>query len=344
MRTIIQRVCWNTRGWQLPAGSTTEKGFPAEKGFAHEEWNFQLDDAINGFVYGYTYTKPSLRTDDEKFRIYFYAIHPETKDWLLVGCYKKASLISDDEYKDLLASFQLRGIVHRRANELRRVVPHLSESAAHAEITNSVKKAWLTAKCDVESVEVYDPPLVIPKKIGKKNLSHRFARFTNLEESELDRVTTERCRKATKERSAFAEDGYFRESPTNLAEIIPRHNALSNAFCRWLESRGIMPRQEQRQVDVEYTHRSVRVLAELKVTYAAGTRHAIREAVGQLFEYNYYPGRSPADRWMIVLDKNPKSRDKEYIRSIRERFKIDLYLGWQLENGFEFDGASGIGF
>jgi len=44
MTAILQRVCWNTRGWTMPSGSTQERGFPGENGFGHEEWNFQTAD------------------------------------------------------------------------------------------------------------------------------------------------------------------------------------------------------------------------------------------------------------------------------------------------------------
>jgi hypothetical protein len=51
METILQRMVWNTRGWQMPSGATNEKGFPSDTGFGHEEWNLQREDAFREHVY-----------------------------------------------------------------------------------------------------------------------------------------------------------------------------------------------------------------------------------------------------------------------------------------------------
>jgi hypothetical protein len=55
VQTILWRVCWNDCGWQKPSGGFKEPGYPADHGFGHEEWNFRLEDAIGGRVYGYIY-------------------------------------------------------------------------------------------------------------------------------------------------------------------------------------------------------------------------------------------------------------------------------------------------
>lgn len=336
MKTIVQRVCWNTRGWRLPAGSTDEKGFPGEKGFGHEEWNFQLEDAVDGWLYGYTYTRPSI-SQGEPFRLYFYAIHPTTKDRLLVGCYKHARLINDPEYKKLLQRFRSAGILERRAQELQRVVPHMSRAAAFKEVESSLKESWLKVKCPVESVQLVEPPCKLPLKVGERTLSHRFRTFTYVEESELfANLPQESEQRDRILRVDLAEDGYFRESRENLREIIPRHNALSNSFCRWLEARGVAPKQEQQDVDVEFYHVGQSYRVELKVTYAAGIRHSLREAIGQLLEYNLYPGREMHDNWIVVLDCKPDLQSIEYIAALREEFGLPLHLGWQSSKAFHF--------
>ncbi|WP_374091006.1 hypothetical protein [Methylomicrobium lacus] len=161
----------------MPAGSTDEKGFPGEKGFGHEEWNFQFEDAINGWVYGYIYTCPSINYQ-QPFRLYFYSIHPTTKERLLVGCYREAELVDEREYKELLHHFHSRGILERRVQELLRVAPSISQRAARKEIESSLKESWIKVKCPVDSIEIFDPPFKLSTQIGDKTLSHRFKMFT----------------------------------------------------------------------------------------------------------------------------------------------------------------------
>ncbi len=110
---ILQRVCWNSRGWTLPTGSTNESGFPGKHGFGHEEWNFQMSDTFNGYIYGYTYTRPSRAVcrSHGTFDIGFFTIHPTTNQRLLVGIYKDAELINDSEYSLVYQSFLENGII-----------------------------------------------------------------------------------------------------------------------------------------------------------------------------------------------------------------------------------------
>ncbi|WP_420467112.1 hypothetical protein [Panacagrimonas sp.] len=336
MAAIVQRVCWNTRGWQLPAGSTDEKGFPGEKGFGHEEWNFQLDDAVLGWVYGYIYTSPALQ-HQQSFPLYFYSIHPTTRERLLVGCYENAELVAEDEYKKVLESFRARGILDRRARELRSAVSNMSRDAARKEIESSLKESWLKVKCPADSITIFDPPIKISTRVGDKTLSHRFKMFTYVELAEL-KAALPRATKGDKRpvRVDLAEDGYFRESRENLREIVPRHNALSNALCRWLEKRGIVPRQENRDVDVEFEYRGSSHRVEIKVSYGASIRHALREAIGQLIEYNIYPGRERSDKWIVLLDRKPGPEQVEYVNSLRKEFNLPLHLAWHNKKEFEF--------
>jgi hypothetical protein len=52
----VQRIAWNTLGWVRPWGDAARleaNSFAAEKGFAHEEWLFDFDRLIAGWRYGW---------------------------------------------------------------------------------------------------------------------------------------------------------------------------------------------------------------------------------------------------------------------------------------------------
>lgn len=137
----------------------------------------------------------------------------------------------------------------------------------------------------------------------------------------------------------LAEDGYLREVGPRLNEIIRRHNTLSNQFAKWLRRQNYKDVvQEIRAVDVEFRIGRQLCRAELKVCYPVGTTKAIREALGQLLEYNHFGGREPAHRWFIVLDEVPRQEDVEYLRTVRNRYGLPLSLGWQERDGFHIDG------
>lgn len=136
----------------------------------------------------------------------------------------------------------------------------------------------------------------------------------------------------------LGEENYYREAPASRKVIRRKHNILSNRFRAWLANTyQISAQQESAQVDIHYTVRGDTILAELKTCFGVGTRKAIREALGQILEYNYYPGRSPAQRWQIVLDETPSNKDRAYLDMLRATFSLPLALGWQSSaHGFEF--------
>ena len=136
--------------------------------------------------------------------------------------------------------------------------------------------------------------------------------------------------------SALAEDGYFRESSSKLQTIIPKHNRLSNKFHEWLMNKGINSSQEKNYIDILFKHNAKNYIAELKVVYEVGTTKSIREALGQLLEYNFYKGRYENDEWMIILNEKPLKSDLIYIQNLIDKYNFPIRLGWQTKNSFKF--------
>lgn len=133
----------------------------------------------------------------------------------------------------------------------------------------------------------------------------------------------------------FVEDVYPRPTPASLRIITPRHKQLCNSFIQWLDSTGRkVSGREKHRVDVEFRDGGDFCRAELKVCYGMITTKAIREALGQLLEYNYYGWRTPADRWFIVLDSKPSKEDEKYLRRLTAEKRLPLFLCWTSGNGF----------
>ncbi|HXB62530.1 MAG TPA: hypothetical protein VNU94_06740 [Acidobacteriaceae bacterium] len=137
----------------------------------------------------------------------------------------------------------------------------------------------------------------------------------------------------------FLDDtAYRRETPASDRNIKRLHATLSNRFRAWLNnSHGIAAQQEKRRVDVGFSHNGKTHRAELKICYGGETRASIREALGQIFEYNLYPPRTSADSWLIVLDTKPSTEDIAYLEALRQQFQLPLSLVWATDNGFISD-------
>jgi hypothetical protein len=145
---------------------------------------------------------------------------------------------------------------------------------------------------------------------------------------------------ATSERAGMEgliEDAYYRESPARLKVIVPRHNKLSNRFVKWLKAEWqVVAVQEQGRIDIFFKLKGKNCLAELKICFGVGPTKSIREALGQLLEYNHYPGRPTADVWLIVLDEEPATDDFDFIENLREKRSLPIVIGWHDNDNFEF--------
>ena len=342
MIAMLQRVCWNSSGWRLPTGSSSEGGHPRQMGFGHEEWNFQADDAFDGNVYGHLPhpSEQARRKSEGHFQIAFWAFHPEAREKLLVGYYHDATLPTPGDYKRLDAYFRDQGIYERRANELLAAVPSLGVNRAREEVTCAVVKHWLSFKCPVDKVEALSDYVALPDKVQGKSIGMRFGRSTHVSKipsiEELKEITAEEHTRTERRTTPLAEDGYYREFGARLKYILPRHNILSNQFSAWLRRKRYTDvRQEKAGVDIEFISGSDLCRAELKVCYGVGTTKAIREALGQLLEYNYYGNRESAKWWFIILDQQPSSNDKSYVANLRTKLGLPLVLGWREEEAFQ---------
>lgn len=126
------------------------------------------------------------------------------------------------------------------------------------------------------------------------------------------------------------ESRYTRRSPEQLAEIIPQHKILSNRFAEWVRALGAKNiRQEAQFLDCVFQLGDTTVMAEHKVCYGQNTASAIREALGQIFEYNLHGKRRRHDKWLLVLDTPPFEEDITFIRRIRADHVAPIFLGWK---------------
>jgi hypothetical protein len=344
MITMLNRMCWNSRNWQFPTGTSNDGGYTAEMGFGHEEWNFQTEDEVDGHIYGYLYYQPSVRSVQKangSFRIFFWSKHPETRQDFVVGSYDDARLISVQEYDQLDKVFTSNRIYERRATELNAAVPSMSYEDALQEVMAAVRSRYLKFKCPTEKVRIFADQIPLEAFIPNRKYSPRFRSPTFIELNDIASQTTtinslQRTRR--KSLSALAEDAYYRETAASLKRILPRHNTLSNRFSNWLKAMGYENVvQEENFVDITFSKGEKQYRAELKTCYGVTTTKAIREALGQILEYNYYPGRFTVDYWVLILDEMPTDEDISYLSTIAKKHAFPLSIGWPTTHGFTFD-------
>ena len=53
-------------------------------------------------------------------------------------------------------------------------------------------------------------------------------------------------------------------------------------------------------------------------------------AIGQLMEYAYYPSKERASRLIVISDQEPDIDLRNYLKSIRLKFKLPIYYRYFL--------------
>jgi hypothetical protein len=338
MATILQRVCWNRSGWTRPSGVTTDSGNPGRHGFGNEEWNFCTQDVFRGNIFGWLHWS-AKRFEGEYFDILFWAKSP-TKEWLLVGAYHDASLATAEDLRELDLFFAKKGVNKRRFSEALDAVPRV-EQKERLKQHPPARADRLKFKCPRDKAEIFDPYRLyrsMPKRFRSENA--RFGKPTIFDEP-IKALLGSVAGKRGPDFPSFdcapqplLEDVYQRATAASLKIIRPRHKELCNQFVGWLQQTGrkVLGREKDR-VDVEFRDGPNFCRAELKVCYGTTPRFAIREALGQLLEYNYYGWRSSSDRWFIVLDSLPSEHDVRYVRTLTSKRRLPLVLCWRSDDG-----------
>ena len=352
---VMYRLIWNTNGWRAPSGDFYEDKdtWGSKQGFGHEEWNFQIKDAVDDYVFAYVYARPARVAEIKtKFRVVFYSIAPDGK-WYLIGEYSKAEVSTSNDSIKLDQHFEDNRIYDERTDQLISITSDRESFLGHnftklglsrrrkiirENLKDSILNEEYILKCPVNEVNPY--PGGIPAESNLlKELLLRGKQYTRpFYPTPLTNTSSPTKSKGAKKKVLLDEGSYWRLSPKKKHLVWKRHNLMSNNFAKWLKQEGYKKvNQEANRVDVEFSTGPELCRAELKICGEGKPLWSIREAVGQLFEYNLYGNRKPAQNWFIILDEKPHQWDFEFIETMRNNYNIPIWLGWQDGNSFSLE-------
>lgn len=328
MAMLLQRICWNSLGWREPTGelSGREESYVGNNGFGHEEWNFNSNDLIDGFVHGYTYY-PALKQHPSigygPHEICFFAISPR-KERLIVGSYSNAHFLNPQEIDALKSQYFSSDISERRIEELTAL--NLDSIRGDAAARKKLEADFaLNVRVRPADVHPYNPHRLLTSEDVAGRNPLRLNRYTR--PVFLDNLPVG-VRPEHGSDHELLEDSYLRFTKSERKVIERRHNQISNRFRSWLCRAGAERIvTEKHAVDVRCVFRNESYLFELKTVYRQSTRHALRDALGQLLEYSCYPGRSRPDHFAIVLDAPPGVVELQWLHNIKA-LGIDVEAFW----------------
>ncbi len=103
------------------------------------------------------------------------------------------------------------------------------------------------------------------------------------------------------------------------------HNSLSNEMVKYLKCKGYTAVVTDKDfVDIQAIDpQGKKIYFELKT--ADTVKLSIRQALGQLLEYNHYPDKNSADKLIIVTRTEITRQDIQYLTGLRSRYNIPVY-------------------
>ena len=161
---LFQRVIQNHFQWTRPSpgrlGPSGEGDFVKSNGYGFEDWNFNKNLLIDGYVYGYLPYKLPEAKRDEIFKIVFSTY--TNQQWYLVGFYIDCKFKSSPPVGI--------DVVDQKIRDLQQLGPSLGDSYRKLKRDRLVDKVrkdaqWLKWRVSPSNVVRTNQPIPIPKEV-----------------------------------------------------------------------------------------------------------------------------------------------------------------------------------
>ncbi|HPX44104.1 MAG: hypothetical protein ACOXZU_08025 [Bacteroidales bacterium] len=346
---ILKPLMWNTNDYISPSGFESSSGYSAEKGYGHEEWNNNPNRIWRGFKVFHTEAQARLFEYSKNGNLCILMIASHSRNQYALGIAtnvydnddEEMQLISKelnffDNYNQLWEQSTVRNCFN---DDFEKFLEHWKEDCK-----------WIRWKCPIENYKWFERPILLDaKKISGQNKlvsmhgnyqavlpqtimdivyeqikenSFVFDWLTT-GEFDYDRVnnppviqTNAELRKKYNRKvtnaTAINSYSYWVEGRRNIE---PLHAKLQAKFVKYLSDNGIEFEENSNFIDVQYRKDGRICFCELKPTENIKTKYAIRIAVGQLLEYQYFNDKEA--NLEIVLSTRPTIDDVNFVNSLK---------------------------
>ncbi|MBK6381849.1 MAG: hypothetical protein IPF72_20175 [Chitinophagaceae bacterium] len=346
MDEYLCRICWNSRNWERPSGEgrlleTKGLSYLADNGFGHEEWLFDYRWLIDGWKFGYLQSLSRANRDllnamqNEPVKIYLFA---RMRDGAC-RCFariEKAWVPTKEEA--VTAAMRDQEIRHaHQVADLRAVLDDSSFAVAQERLKSEQGElTWINVKFRPEDVTLFNHPFEISLTSNRyQTYVWDPSRFIPGDRNQLGILEMDGAIP-----QAFEDPTLKTQVRKGPSEVLVKlmHDKIQALMRRWLKETYPDYSVSETEIDnVDITlwiNERHKVFFEIKT--APDPRSCIREALGQILEYNHYGASnlSKAHDLVIVGPEEPGPREQEYIRTLRTRYKLPLtYASVNLETG-----------
>lgn len=331
MKDRIARLCWNSYGWQKPSGAAGKsKGqdtYEADIGFGHEEWLFDLTKVVDGHHYAYL-TAIAKRHEsyvDQHFNISFYSINMQTNERWWVGEVKDAQVVNVPESRRVYQVYRKNGWLDDMEAQLRAVgVGDEGVQSLRRQVDFfAVIKFRIRNASRLESplrFSARDPAVPSSRYSVLLNLRQRpavIARSTDFVFSSGHNPGKEQTTSSYETQNVQV-DRVQNRIVTSVYKQLAKQYGEKNVGTELSTGSG-----SKIDMVVRWPNRSSYTFFEVKTGYCL--RLCIREALGQLLEYAFFPTDHKAKK-LVIISTHPITPDaQKYLRFLRQRFRLPIY-------------------
>ncbi|MBA7519662.1 hypothetical protein ES705_11742 [subsurface metagenome] len=322
----ISRICWNKNNWTRPSGrkgkSTNKDTYENKFGYGHEEWLFDKSKLINGFHYAFL--QPIGRFQKkyigEKYNISFYAIEDERQRWW-IGKINNVHIISEEESTKTYKIYKKNKWLKEMAEEIKTV-------GGDVENFYETGDNWFfNIKYKPEDMKLLDIPLPLSKNDPVITASY----YVLLDKKKDPNL------KVYKNKDFEFIPGFHKKKQKakakydeKEADIDLLHNKIELAICSQIEKeRGKNNVGSSNdcgngsEIDIVEKDNNSFIFYEIKTSNSL--KLCIRDALGQLLEYAYYPNKKRAKKIVVVSHNKINEEVKNYLKFLRGNFKLPIY-------------------
>ena len=320
----VARICWNSKGWLYPSGkfgkSKSKNSYENSKGFGHEEWLFDPSRGIDGYHYSYL---EQINTKNKIHQGKNYTIHLFTINAQNARCYvgkiNSVECITDSDSNNAQGIYKQNGWFKEMTNEINYALGY--KATGQIRIKFNIRFKLSDVQLEDSLIEINNSDrntrsnhYVLMNK--KDDFIFSFDDDNNIHGSSNTKNTSKRKRVIN-----------------STSDFEPIHDKMQNQIVLILradsnyDSNTIYTEHENVDVKAKTTTGEMHFF-ELKTAVA---KLSIRQALGQLLEYNHYPNKSKAEKLYIVSYYEPTPTDIAYMNYIRDTYKINVWYRY-----FEF--------
>lgn len=330
----LARLCWNECGWEKPTGAvgkskTTAKSFEREKGYGHEEWFFETEKQIDGYHYAFLQAFNKGDHEGESYDTQLYAIKDSgsVKQKFWVGRVRHLEVLTKEEAAHVVKIYKERGWLSERLKQLQQlgiskfgydIIPENEIFNVRYAVTSSNFVRYQPFR----KIEHFDKEIgsnhyvLLDKKPGTIDLvdSGKF-QFTegHNDEAKKGQVT------ASVSSTTYTKNLLHEEMKAKI------HNQLKTFYS----GTGVKVGTENNTghgtaIDIAVND-PIKGFTFYEIKTGNSALSCIREALGQIIEYCYYPTNQNAAKLVIVSPHSIDVNIQLYMKHLRKVLGIEIY-------------------